>query len=119
MPSTSLPGQSFVIVASALVLILVIALVRSRRLSEKLSLFWLSFALLMLAAASIGYPFLIHAATFIGIVYPPSALFLMAILFLLIFTLYLSMALSTISEQNKVLAQEMALLRLAMENRRP
>lgn len=118
MPSTSLPGQAFVIAASLMILILVIALVRSRRLSEKLSLFWLSFALLMLGAASIGYPFLIHAATFIGIVYPPSALFLMAILFLLVFTLYLSMALSKITEQNKVLAQEMALLRLQLEQQR-
>src|SRR5258708_7469296 len=115
MPSTSLPGQAFVIAASVVILILVIVLVRNRQLSEKLSLFWLSFAALMLATSSVGYPFLIRGATLIGIVYPPSALFLMAILFLLVFTMYLSIALSKLSEQNRILAQELALLRLAVE----
>jgi hypothetical protein len=110
-----MPGQSFVIAASILILIVVIALVRSRRLSERLSIFWMTFALLMLAAASFGYPYLIHAATLIGIIYPPSAMFLMAILFLLAFTLYLSMGLSGLMEQNKVLAQELALLRVQVE----
>jgi hypothetical protein len=111
----SLPGQSFVILASVFILIFVIGLVRRRWLSEKLSLFWLTFALLMLAAASFGYPFLIHGAKLIGIVYPPSALFLMAILFLLGFTLYLSVALSKLTDQNKTLAQEVALLRQDQE----
>ena len=111
-----MPGQSFVIAASILILIMVIALVRSRRLSERLSMFWMTFALLMLAAASFGYPYLIQGATLIGIVYPPSALFLIAILFLLVFTLYLSMGLSSLTEQNKVLAQELALLRVQVES---
>jgi hypothetical protein len=114
-----MPGQSFVVGASILILITVVALVRSRRLSERLSMFWVSFALLMLAAASFGFPYLIRGATLIGIVYPPSALFLMAILFLLGFTLYLSMGLSGLMEQNKVLAQEVALLRVRIKESSP
>src|SRR5437764_11215418 len=98
MPLQTLPGQGFVIVASVLIFGMIVALVRSRRLSEKLSLFWMTFAFLMLGAASFGYPYLIQGASLIGINYPPSALFLMAILFLLAFTLYLSIALSSLTE---------------------
>jgi hypothetical protein len=117
-PAPTLPGQSFVIATSFVIFVLVVALVRGRKLTEKLSLFWMTFALLMLGASSFGYPHLIAGAKLIGIVYPPSALFLIAILFLLIFTLYMSIALSSLSEQNKVLAQEVALLRLDVNHNR-
>lgn len=118
LPGQSLPGQSFVIAASIAILLLVVSLVRSRRLTERLSMFWMTFALLMLAASSFAYPYLIRGASLIGIVYPPSALFLIAILFLLLFTLYLSMGLSAVMDQNKTLAQELALLRADVEHNR-
>jgi hypothetical protein len=107
-----MPGQRFIVIAAAFVLLLVVALVRKRRLSESLSMFWLTFAALMVAAATFGFPYLIEAASLIGVVYAPSALFLVAILFLLAFNLYLSVEVSELSEQNKILAQEVGLLRL-------
>lgn len=112
-----MPGQNFVFLASLAVLVLVIALVRNRRLSEKLSLFWLLFAVGMMAGTSFGFPHYMALAALIGVVYPPSALFLLALLFLLMYTLYLSTAISGLNEQNKVLAQEVALLRLDLEQR--
>lgn len=111
-----MPGQEFVFLSSLVVLILVIVLVRNRRLSEKLSLFWLGFATLMMAGASFGLPHYLKLAALIGVVYPPSALFLLALLFLLGYTLYLSIAISGLSEQNKLLAQELAILRLEVES---
>jgi len=113
-----MPGQGFAFLSSIVVLVLVIALVRNRRLSEQLSLFWLSFAALMMAGTSFGFPHYLKLAAWIGVVYPPSALFLLALLFLLIYTLYLSIAFSGLNEQNKVLAQELAMLRLEIEESR-
>jgi len=112
-----MPGQGFAFLSSVVVLVLVIALVRNRRLSEQLSLFWLVFAALMMAGTSFLFPHYLKLA-WIGVVYPPSALFLLALLFLLIYTLYLSIAFSGLNEQNKVLTQELALLRLEMEESR-
>jgi len=113
-----MPGQGFAFLSSVVVLVLVIALVRNRRLSEQLSLFWLVFAALMMAGTSFLFPHYLKLAAWIGVVYPPSALFLLALLFLLIYTLYLSIAFSGLNEQNKVLTQELALLRLEMEESR-
>ena len=107
-----MPGQHFVFLASLFVLFLVIVLVRNRELSENLSLFWLIFAVLMMGGSTFGFKYLLRIASLVGIVYPPSALFLLSILFLLIFTLYLSTAISRLNEQAKLLAQELALLRL-------
>src|SRR5579859_1678837 len=113
-----MPGQTFAFLASLAILIGVIALVRNRRLSEKLSLFWLSFAVLMALGTSVGFPHYLKLAALIGVVYPPSALFLLALLFLLVYTLYLSIAISGLNEQNKLLAQEVAMLRLDVEQSR-
>lgn len=110
-----MPGQSFVLVVSIVVFLAIVGLVRNRRLSEKLSLFWLMFAALTMIGSSFGFPYLLRVASWIGIVYPPSALFLLAVIFLLAFALYLSIAISTVNEQNKLLAQEVALLRLKVE----
>lgn len=107
-----MPGQRIVFLASLLILLLVVDLVRKRRLSEGLSLFWLVFAVLMMAGSSFAFAHMVQIASFVGIVYPPSAMFLFAILFLLVFTLYLSTAISRLNEQAKLLAQELALLRL-------
>lgn len=113
-----MPGQRFVFVASLFVLVLVIALVRERRLSEKLSLFWLIFSALMMAGSTFAFAHLSEIARLVGVVYPPSALFLLALLFLLIFTLYLSTAISRLHEQTKKLAQELALLELRVAQSR-
>jgi hypothetical protein len=56
----------------------------------------------------------------IGIFYAPSLLFLIAFIFLLLITLHYSVIISGLSERNKQLAQEIALLRMKMDelNRR-
>ena len=95
---------------SASVFIVVIELVRRGRLKERYSLLWLSAsALLLMLSLSRGVlEYFSHA---MGIYYAPSLLFLLAFLFLLLITLHFSVALSGLSEKNKKLAQELALLR--------
>ena len=101
------------IVGSGAVLVLVIELVRRGRLKERYSLLWLLASVVMLIFAfSRG---LLEAVSHVmGILYPPSFLFLLAFFFLLLITLHFSTVISRLSEQNKRLTQEIALLRQEM-----
>ena len=102
------------ILGSGSLLVVVIELIRRGRLKEKYSLLWL-FAGGILLVFSLSRHLLEYASQMLGIYYPPSFLFLLAFLFLLLITLHFSVVLSGLSEQNKRLAQEIALLRLEME----
>lgn len=92
-------------------------LVRERRLREKYALFWLltSFGVVLL---TISRRVLEIAALSIGFLYPPSLLFLVGVLFLLLVAIGHSVTLSRLSESNHNLAQEVALLRKQLEDER-
>jgi hypothetical protein len=98
------------IIVSAVVLVVVIELIRRGRLKEKYSLLWL-FAGAVLLVLSSSRDLLDYLSRAVGIYYPPSLLFLFAFLFLLLITLHFSVVISGLSEKNKQLAQEIALLR--------
>jgi hypothetical protein len=51
-----------------------------------------------------------RVAELVGIAYPPNALFLIAFGFVMILLLHFSLAVSKLSDQNRVLAQRLALL---------
>ncbi len=55
-----------------------------------------------------------HAA---GIYYPPAALFAVAFLFVLALLLHFSIVLSRLSDQNKILAQRVALLQQRLDEK--
>jgi hypothetical protein len=101
------------IVGSATVLLLVVELIRRGRLKERYSLLWL-FAGGVLLILSSSRNILEYISNRVGIYYPPSFLFLLAFLFLLLITLHFSVTISGLSEKNKRLAQELALLRQEM-----
>lgn len=98
------------IIGCGLLLILVIELVRRGRLKERYSLLWL-FAGAILLVLSSSRALLQFFSHLVGIYYPPSFLFLLAFLFLLLITLHFSVVISGLSEKNKRLAQEIALLK--------
>lgn len=79
-------------------------------MKERYSLLWLSASALLLVL-SLSRDILEYLSHAMGIYYPPSFLFLLAFLFLLLITLHFSVVLSGLSEKNKKLAQELALLR--------
>jgi hypothetical protein len=87
----------------------VLELVRRRRLLERYALLWLfsGFSLLVLAVSN-GLLELVASA--LGIVYPPSALFVIAFGFVLVLLLHFSLAVSRLADQNRVLAQRLSLL---------
>jgi len=102
------------LLGSAALFVFVLELVRRRRLKEKYSLLWLFTALcLLLLAVSKGL--MDRLSAMMGIYYSPSAFFLLAFIFMMLIALQFSVVISRLSERNKVLAQEMALLKLKVE----
>ena len=105
------------IAGSATMLLLVLELIRRGRLKERYALLWL-FSGVVLLILSLSRSLLEFLARKVGIFYPPSLLFLIAFVFLLLITLHFSAVISGLSEKNKRLAQEVALLRQALEELR-
>jgi len=103
------------VVGSITLLVVVVELIRRGRLKERYSLLWLlAGAVLLFLSSSRGL--LDAIARLLGIFYPPSFLFLLAFFFLLLITLHFSVVLSSLSEKNKKLAQELALLRQELQD---
>ncbi len=102
------------VLGSGALLVVVVELIRRGRLKERYALLWLlsGGVLLFLSSSRSTLDFIAHL---LGIFYPPSFLFLLAFLFLLLITLHFSVVLSSLSEKNKKLAQELALLRRELE----
>lgn len=100
----------FGILSAVGTLVLVLELVRRRKLREEYSLLWLGTAISLLVLAT-SRPILDILASLIGIFYPPSALFLVAIVFMLLILLHFSTVLTRLTQENKEIAQQMALLR--------
>lgn len=97
-------------------LLLVLELVRRRHLREEYALLWLLTGVVLLLL-SISRPLLDTLARLTGIFYPPSALFLVALLFVLAVLLHFSIVLTRLTQQNRELAQQLALLRHALEQK--
>jgi hypothetical protein len=97
------------IVAAAALLVVVLELVRRRRMLERYALLWLFSAMVLLGLA-IWRSLLETVADWIGIAYPPNALFVIAFGAILVLLLHFSLAVSRLADQSKVLAQRIALL---------
>lgn len=106
-------------IASALFLLVIFELIRSRRLQERYALLWLVTGSVILLL-SVWRDALRLVAEQIGIAYPPSALFVIGFLFILAVLLHYSTVISELAERNVLLAQDIALLeeRLRMQEAR-
>ena len=97
-------------IASFLLILVVLELIRSRRLRERYALLWLATGtvLLVLSAWRDG---LNTIAGWVGVTgYPPAVLFAVGTLFILVVLLHYSTVISKLSDQNVLLAQRLALL---------
>lgn len=101
--------QVFAIAASGLLFLVIFELLRRRRLIERYALLWLLSSIVLLVLASWTRLLEIISDT-LGIVYPPNALFLIAFAFVLLLLLHFSIAISRLSSETKVLAQDLARL---------
>jgi hypothetical protein len=98
------------IVGALALMLAVLELVRRRRLREEYSLLWLMTAIAVVVLAG-SRQLLASLSALMGIHYPPSALMVIGFGFLTLTTLHYSSVVSRLSDENKALAQEMAILR--------
>ena len=106
--------QLIAILFSVAVFIGVIDLIRRKKLKERYALLWLSSAIILMAL-SLWRDLLHSISRLAGVEYPPALLFFIAFLFLLLIVLHYSVEISDLSEKNKRLAQEVALLKTLFE----
>ena len=97
------------ILVMALLFVLVFELVRRRRLMERYALLWLFSAAVLLTLA-VWRDALDLFANAVGIFYAPSALFAIALGFILMLLLHFSLVISRLADQSKVLAQRVGML---------
>jgi Uncharacterized conserved protein (DUF2304) len=97
-------------IASFVLVLVVLELIRSRRLRERYALLWLATGI-VLTVLSAWRQGLNTIAGWLGVrSYPPAVLFAVGILFILAVLLHYSTVISRLSDQNVLLAQRMALL---------
>ncbi len=96
-------------IAALILLAVIFELIRSRRLHERYAILWLVTGTIILVLA-VWRDALGTFSDTVGIAYPPSALFALAALFILIVLLHYSTVISKLADQNRILAQRLALL---------
>jgi hypothetical protein len=107
---TSLRVSIAASIASLLLILVVLELIRSRRLRERYALLWLVTGVVLLVL-SVWRGGLNTIAGWVGVTtYPPAVLFAVATLFILVVLLHYSTVISRLSDQNSILAQRLALL---------
>jgi hypothetical protein len=111
------PIQAVAIAGSLGLLVIIVDLVRKRRLAEEYCLLWILVGAAFVAI-SVFRGLIERIASLLGIFYPPSAIFLIAIFFIVWLLLRFSLIVSDLAEKNRTLAQEIALLRLEVEEGR-
>ena len=103
------------IIGSLTIFLIVIDFIRRDVLKERHALLWL-LASFILIVFSLSRDLLHLLSRMLGIFYPPSLLFIIAFVFLLLITLHFSVVISGLSEKNKRLAQEIGILKLMIED---
>ena len=106
--------QIVAIVAAGGLFLIVFELVRRRRLMERYALLWLVSTFVLLALAA-WRGLLEQVSSAIGIYYAPSALFVVALGFVLVLLLHFSLVISRLADQNKVLAQRLSLMQQRLD----
>jgi len=106
--------QVIVAVGALLLALFVLDLVRRRKLSEEHSVLWL---LSSAAIAALGFstPLLRAITRALGILFESSTVFAAGLAFAVAMLLYLSIQLSKLTQQQVLLARELALLRAERE----
>lgn len=102
-------------VGAGLLLLIILELIRGRRLKERYALLWLATGIVLLVLA-LWRGGLNTIASWLGVgTYPPAILFAAAIMFVIAVLLHYSTVLSRLTDDNVLLAQEVALLRARLD----
>jgi hypothetical protein len=102
------------IAGSAIILLALFELMRRHRLREKYALIWALVAVAIITVAAVP-ALLVETSQALGLEVPANLLFFGAAIVILVLTLQHSSELSRLEERTRTLAEEVALLRLAIE----
>lgn len=100
----------FGLLASSILLIYIIDLVRKKKLREEYSFIWFVIGISMIIFL-LRFDLIMALTKFFGVLSPNNVIFFFSILFLLIIALQFSVRISSLTDQIKILAQENTLLR--------
>lgn len=103
------------IMGSIILIVLILELIRRNYLKERYSLLWLTTGGIFLILSLVP-KLLSLIAKILGFQIASNALFLAGIIFLVIIALGTTVSISVLSEKNKVLTQEMVLLKKRIED---
>lgn len=106
--------QIIAIIASFVFLFLIIELIRKKKIKEQYSLLWLFFAVIFVLI-SIFKEILESLAHILGIAYTPAAFLLVLIAAVILILIQYSIVISSLSEKNKNLIQEVGLLKMQLD----
>lgn len=106
--------QIVAITVSLLLFLFIMYLIRSQRLKEEYSLLWIFFSLLFIFF-SFWRNGLDYISEFLGVAYPPAALFMILLMAIFLILIEFSIIISKLADKNKSLAQEIGLLKFEME----
>ncbi len=101
--------QIFIIAASIILFLITLELIRKKKLKEEYSIIWIIAELALLIFGL--FPKILNVISGVFGVYYLTCIFLMAFLFLLVVLFNFSIILTKLSESNKKLIQEVALLK--------
>ena len=104
----------FAIIASILIMLIVVELVRRRRLREEYSWLWLLTGGIIILLV-VWYDLLVFLTHLIGAIAPTTTLFIFGLLFLMLISLHYSIQISKLSQQVREMAQQLAMLRGQVE----
>ena len=99
----------FAALSSLVIFAVIIELIRRGRLRERYALLWLGTATVILVFG-LWRDGLNELADLLGIAYPPNALFVLAIAFMLLLLLHYSTVISKLSDRTTTLTQRIAIL---------
>lgn len=117
MASVPLTIQIISLVGASLFLLFIFRLIVNGKLREEYSILWIA-CTIVLIIFSVWRKGLEQISLALGVFYPPSLVFLGAIFAILIFLVHLSVVVSRLQNQIKVLTQEIALLKNELRSNR-
>jgi hypothetical protein len=106
--------QYIAILVSISLFMFIFYLIRNKKIKEEYSLLWL-FTSVIFIVFSFWRHGLEYFAKLVGIAYPPAALFLILMLAIFLILIEFSINISKLSDKNKILAQELAILKGELE----
>jgi hypothetical protein len=106
--------QIVAITVSLLLFLFIMYLIRSQRLKEEYSLLWIFFSVIFIVF-SFWRNGLDYISDFLGVAYPPAALFMILLMAIFLILIEFSIIISKLSNKNKTLAQEIGLMKYEIE----